>query len=241
MAYSRTFFAFQLTFAQRLAARFQLLLTDALYYYTTFTKSFGREDWEVYSAGVERAADPAEWTYQWYLARRSADPTPDDLTFYDHPLFGCFYYVVRDGTIIRPHFIQNEWPGVRPLSRARLGVRQAELRRMFAHIREHVPTAQMVLGNSWLYNLDAYRRLYPPAYTATLPTSTEDEFQFLALWGQCFDANWQPKAEITQGLLARVHTLEKLADLRLCFPYQIRQPRCSITAFYTYYGIPVNT
>jgi hypothetical protein len=48
---------------------------------------------------------------------------------------------------------------------------------MFAHIRQHVPQATAVRGNSWLYNLEAYRRLYPPAYTAVLPESAEGEFQ----------------------------------------------------------------
>lgn len=238
MAYSYAFFDLQLSFARRLAERFQLALGDTLYHYTTFTKSFGQEDWEGYLAGLAQTADPTEWTYQWYLARRDLDAAPDDVTFYGHTLFGCFYYVVRDETIIRPHFIKNEWPGQRPLSRERQVVRQAELRRMFAHIRHHVPTAQTVHGNSWLYNLEAYRRLYPPAYTAALPISVEDEFQFLALWGQCFDANWQPKAAVTQTLLDRVDTLETLADLRLCFPYQIRQPSCAIAEFYAFYEIP---
>ena len=241
MAYTRAFFDFQLSFAQRLADRFQLDLADTLYHYTTFTKSFGREKWADYVAGLEQAADPTAWTYQWYFARRDVDPTPNAVSFYDHPLFGCFYYVVRENTIIRPHFIKNELPGRRPLSQSRLEVRQAELRQMFVHIRDHVPTAETVLGNSWLYNVAAYRRLYPPAYTATLPTSTEDEFQFLALWGQCFDADWQPKAEVTQTLLDRVDWLENLANLRLCFPYQIRQPRCAITAFYAFYDIPTST
>lgn len=238
MAYAYAFFDFQLAFAQRLVDRFQLTLADAVYQYTTFSKSFGDVDWAAYCTGLAQAADRAEWTYQWYLPRRDRDPTPDDLTFYDHPLFGCFYYVVRDETIIRPHFVKNEQPGMRPLSRERQVVRQAELQRMFAHIREHVPKAQTVRGNSWAYNLAAYRRLYPPVYTATLPVSDEDEFQYLALWGQCFDTNWQPKNTVAQTLLARVDRLETLADLRFCFPYQIRQPSCSITEFYSFYDIP---
>jgi hypothetical protein len=72
---------------------------------------------------------------------------------------------------------------------------------MFAHICYHVPEARTVSGNSWMYNLEAYRRLYPPQYTATLPISEEDEFQYLALWGQCFDRDWNPKKEIAQVLV----------------------------------------
>lgn len=31
--------------------------------------------------------------------------------------------------------------------------------------------------------------------------------------------------------------IETLAELRFCFPYQIRQPSCSITEFYSFYNI----
>ncbi len=238
MTYARAFFAFQLTFAQQLAAKFQLPLADVVEQYTTFTKSFGRDGWDQYIAGLEQSADPTDWTYQWYWDHREPAPTPQDSSFAGHALFGCFYYVLRDeGRVIRPHFLKNDLPGLSPLGRERLAVRQAELSAMFTHIHKHEPQAQFVRGNSWLYNLDAYRRLFPPAYTVDLPISEYDEFQFLALWGQCFDRDWQPKADITQELLRRVDVLTDLSQLRLCFPFQIRQPQCAIAAFYRFYNI----
>ncbi|MEP7188938.1 MAG: hypothetical protein ABI901_07115, partial [Roseiflexaceae bacterium] len=153
-----------------------------------------------------------------------------------HPLFGCFYFVLRDASIIRPHFIPNDLPGMHPLSRARVAIRRAELARMFAYIEQHVPAARTVLGNSWMYNLKAYRRLYPPAYTQTMASSSAEEFQYLALWGQCFDRAWQVRDDIATELLRRVDVLTDLADLRGCFPYQIVQPCCAIDAFYTFYA-----
>lgn len=235
MVYSRAFFDFQLMFVRRLVERFDLTLSDALYHYTTFTKSFGLSDWSDYIAGLGSTTDATEWTYQWYLARRSPDAEPHASLYHGNPLFGCFYFVVRDDTVIRPHFINNDLPGIRPLSRERLDGRRAELRRMFRHIKAHVPQARAVQGNSWLYNLDAYCRLFPPEYTFLMPISTEHEFQFLALWGQCFDRHWQVRSGVTDMPLQRVNTLSNLADLRLCFPYKIRQPRCSIDAFYAFY------
>ncbi|MEM8535896.1 MAG: hypothetical protein AAGF95_34030, partial [Chloroflexota bacterium] len=174
------------------------------------------------------ASDATEWTYQWYLARRSPDAEPHDSSYHGNPLFGCFYFAVRDATIIRPHFISNDLPGMRPLSQERLDVRRAELQQMFGHIKTHVPQARAVQGNSWLYNLDAYCRLFPHEYTSSMPISTEHEFQFLALWGQCFDRHWQVRSEVADVLLQRVDALSHLADLRLCFSYQIKQPCCSI-------------
>ncbi|MEZ4859854.1 MAG: hypothetical protein R3C14_01030 [Caldilineaceae bacterium] len=238
MAYSRAFFEFQLVFAQRLATRFQFPLPEALYHYTTFTVSFGATDWAKYLAGLQQAVDPVDWTYQWYLNHRDPDVTPDATLFYDSPLFGCFYYTLkRQGTVARPHFLQNDQPGLRPLGRERLAVRQAELRRMFVFIQHHEPQAAIVLGNSWLYNLPAYRRIYPPVYTARLPILAEDEFQYLSLWGQCFDRNWQPQLAVTTKVLQRLDNLDELSNLRDCFPYQIRRPQCPIDVFYQHFQI----
>jgi hypothetical protein len=237
MAYSRAFFDFQLTFASRLAAKFNLPLADTLYHYTTFTKSFDSGAWADYVAGLHQASDATTWTYQWYCNHQQPDPQPHDSQYDAHPLFGCFYFVLRNADIIRPHFIKNDLPGMRPLSQARVAVRRAELSQMFAYIKQHVPTARTVLGNSWMYNLEAYSRLYPPAYTQSMAISSADEFQFLALWGQCFDSRWQVRTEIAAELLQRVEKLANLANLRLCFPYQILQPRCAIDAFYDFYHL----
>ena len=64
MAYSRAFFDFQLAFAQRLATKFHLPLAEIVHHYTTFTVSFGTDDWPDYIAGLESTGDPTAWTYQ---------------------------------------------------------------------------------------------------------------------------------------------------------------------------------
>jgi hypothetical protein len=242
MPYSRAFFELQLTFAGKLSEKFHLSLSDAYYRYTTLTKSLNissMDDWQACMAALDRAPDALDWIYQCYLDRQAQEPepAPGDIEFHGRPLFGCFYYIVRDTNIIRPHLVKNDLPGMRLLSRERLSERYTELQRMFAHIRQHVPVARTVLGNSWMYNLEAYRRLYPPAYTASLPASDEDEFEYLALWGQCYDYNWQIKQPIAEELLRRVDALTDLSRLRLCFPYQILNPECAIEEFYEFYGV----
>jgi hypothetical protein len=182
MAFSSAFFDLQLTFARRVAAKFDLSLAHTLYHYTTFTKIFGAAVWIEYLAGLTHAADATTWTYAWYRAHQQPDPTPDDSQYNGNPLFGCFSFAVRETTIIRPVFFKNDLPGLRPLSAGRAAVRKHEIQRMMAYIHQRVPTAQTVAGNSWLYNLAAYRRLYPPAYTVTMAINTDDEFQFLAIW-----------------------------------------------------------
>lgn len=237
MAYTKPFIAFQLEAARILARRFDLTLADALFHYTTFSKTVAdNAPWEAFAAELAAADDVVDAVYRWSQTHADPDPRPGDATYVGRPLFGCFYYVIRDETVIRPHFIKNDAHG-HPLSRARLPQRQAELRAMVAHVREHAPQATTVRGNSWLYNLEAYRRLYPPAYTAALPASDEGEFQFLARWGQLFDRNWDVRQPQGVAFLRALKQLRSLEELRRCFPYQILQPRCAVQHFFDFYGI----
>jgi len=108
---------------------------------------------------------------------------------------------------------------------------------MFTHIRGAVPAATTVLGNSWLYNLEAYTRLFPPSYTLQMEENTDGVLQQLVLWYQCYDRFWEAKPEMAAELLQRVEQVTDLADLRFCFPYQRLRPRAPIAAFYTFYDI----
>jgi hypothetical protein len=239
MAYPLAFFEPQVRLARLLAKRFNLPLSEALLRYTTAAPSLGiaEEEWLTVSPAFLAADDLAAELHAEYERRRPPDLTPGDRMFHGRPLFGCFSYAVREGGVIRPHFVANDLPDLHPLSAERVGARQVELRRLFAHVQAHVPEATTVLGNSWLYNLAAYRRLFPATYTAQLPASDEDEFQYLALWGQCYDRAWQPRPEIVSALFERVEMLTELANLRHCFPYQILQPKCPIGAFYGEYRL----
>jgi hypothetical protein len=235
--YTHAFFAFQVEVARILVRRFDLTLLDALFHYTTFSKTaLCGADWAVFAEGLTKADHPASYAANWYSAHRDPDPAPDDTVFHGRPLFGCFYCIVRDETVIRPHFIKND-RDERPLSASRMAARCAELGAMFAHIQQHEPQATTVQGNSWLYNLHAYRRLFPPSYTAELPESNEGEFQFLARWGQLFDRDWDVRQPHGERFLHALEHLERLDDLQHCFRDQILRPRCAITDFYEYYGL----
>lgn len=239
MAYPVAFFVPQLRLARFLSERFDLTLSDALRDYTTAARSLGVSDegWPSIASALLAADDLVAALHAEYERRRTPDPRPGDTTFYGRPLFGCFSYLVRDDTIIRLHFVANDLPGHRPLGRERVAARRAELRALFAHVQAYVPAATTVLGNSWLYHIPAYRRLFPVAYTAYLPESDEGEFQYLATWGQCYDRTWHLRPEVIATLFQRTEQLTDLAALRHCFPYQILQPASPITAFYAEYGL----
>src|SRR4030095_16601207 len=99
---------------------------------------------------------------------------------------GCCGYGRLDGERIRLHFRNAETEGHAPLGIARRDRRIAELRALFEHAKRTAHLSVRVVGASWLYNLEAYRRLFPPSYLATARV-LPDRFQRMPLWGQFLD------------------------------------------------------
>ena len=104
--------------------------------------------------------------------------------------FGCFSFEPPNEGVIRIHFSPNDTQdGVGPLAHPKYSRRVAELADMFAFIRrEHGTEAKFVAGGSWLYNLEAYRRLFPSAYIASLRINTTPSgLAGGSWWGQFVD------------------------------------------------------
>mgnify|MGYP003351265858 FL=1 len=159
----REFFDLQLDFARRVAPIAGISLADAVLGYTNvyvrlaIGRAFDPEHpvWRDYAAGLERADDPGAWTYQFHLTRPLEGPPGVEA------VFGCFAYTLESPQRLRLHFENREERGVAPLSLERAEARREELRRLLAHARQAHPSLREVAGVSWLYNLPAYRRLFP--------------------------------------------------------------------------------
>ena len=104
----------------------------------------------------------------------------------------------------------------------------------------HVPSAKTVEGHSWLYNLAAYTRLFPPSYTHDMKENPYGVLDQMVLWYQCYDRFWEVKPAIAAELLQRVEKVTDLADLRHCFPYQRLRTKAPIAEFYTFYEIALS-
>ena len=237
--YPRRFFEINILFAQRIAEVSNQALDDALLNYTILYTRFGlgrdfdpaNPTWQEYLGGLHRAKDLTEWTVRFYLAR----PAQADLPA-DQPDFGCFSYAVWPDNRIRLHFHNAETPENSPLSRHRIDVRLSELRQMFAYVKRHIENPTTVVGGSWLYNIEAYRRLFPPAFLATAQVSDAD-FPFLALWGQFLDRNWQIKEDLAGQFLDCLKARCDLEGVKRCFPYPVRRLECPVQCFYAFYGV----
>jgi hypothetical protein len=231
MPYTSDFFALHVRFAKALNHRFGLSIGEALFRYTPFALHFEQD---IFRRDALAASNPLEWAVASYEQRREASIEADSF-FGEYRLFGRFYYAVRDGHIIRPHIAPVS--GCSPLlSRQSRPTLLADLSRMFGHIRQHHPQADTVVGNSWLYNLPAYRSLYPALFTRNMAVSMEDEFFYLALWGQFYHRDWRIREGAANELLKRVANLDELGNLQRCFPFQILMPKCNIDAFFDFYN-----
>jgi hypothetical protein len=236
--YPRRFFEINVLFALKIAEVSDQALEGALFNYTVLYRRFGlgqdrnpaHPTWQAYLNGLRRAPDLTDWTYQFYLAQPQADVPSGQ------PDFGCFSYDVWPDNRIRLHFHNAELPEYSPLSRQRLDARLSELRAMFGHLKRTVPSPATVIGCSWLYNIEAYRRLFPPAFLATAQVSYAD-FPFLVLWGQFLDRNWQIKEDLAGRFLDCLGRARDLEAAKRCFPYPVLRLECPVQPFYDFYGI----
>jgi hypothetical protein len=237
----REYFEVQLLFAERLAELTPLGIADACLAFTNLHRRFGLGDatksapnteWMRFAAGLERCAstpDRLEWTMAFFI---DAPPEPAPVL-----VFGCFKYDPPNAEgIVRIHFNNRDSAdGVGPLDHRKVDRRVAELREMFGHIRAHHPDARTVMGASWLYNLDAYRRLFPEEYVASRFEPDRLRLNGTSSWGQLLDFSGSVKPAVRQALLDNLRNLDIAAPWR-AFPLRALGVLGGIEHFYLRYG-----
>ena len=115
--------------------------------------------------------------------------------------------------------------------------RKQELKAMFTHIKQTYPHATTVKGGSWLYNLEAYRRLFPSSFgESRQPFELSRRTQGMHYWGQFIDRNGQIKPELAQKLLENLKSVdeEHVGD---SFPFPPLLTEAPLEDFYKFYGI----
>lgn len=242
MRYPREFFAVQLAFAQKMAALTQQSYAETILQKTAFYRIFGLDWsfdpsnplWQNYLAGLHRTDADLDWTYQFYLAHL------DNIPEYNTPRWGCFSYEYWPKyRNIRMHFSGLlDASGYGPLTSLRKEARMAELRSMFAHIKETHPDARSVRGGSWIYNRSQYTRLFPTEYgqSAQIDKNTSHT-QARGLWGQFLRYTNHINEQVQATFLERVASLDDPEKFVQCFPYQVMTVKAPIEAFYVFYGV----
>jgi hypothetical protein len=237
----RGYFEVQLLFAETVADRMSRTLPDTCLKFTNLHRrlGLGRTDggtvsaqWTRYAAGLERCESRAgrlEWTVAFF-----ADTPPKKSV--TRP-FGCFSYeVLNPDHVVRIHFgNRDSADGCGPLARAKADRRISELREMFGFIRTNHSSARTVRGGSWLYNLEAYRQLFPPDYASSTFEPQHVRLDGTSSWGQVLDSRGFVKPAIRQALLANIANVDIGAPWR-AFPLRALGAQSAIEHFYQFYG-----
>lgn len=236
------YFALQLRFADHLATRLAIPFPDAVARFTNLHRRFG--------LGGEAHGLPSR-LWQEYLGALAAAPTrrarlditlatyraaPEETPPAGQSCFGCFSFEPPDtaGTV-RIHFVSTDpRDGDGPLSRARQPQRMAELRAMVRCLRQAHPTAREVGGTSWLYNLEAYRRLFPPEYGASRTLPARLRLTGSSSWGQFLDHREAIKPALRARFLGGLSELDPAAPWR-SFPLPALVTRAPIALFQAFY------
>lgn len=240
MRLDRSYFDVQGGFAARVADITGLPLSEACRLHTAFYALAQDNDvgvpaslqnfdpahpaWVRFTEAVEEGADPAEVAYQVYL---DGDAEADD------PLGPCFAHDYwPEERLVRIHFTNNA--AGTALRSAQVDDRRAELRAIVAAVTRDHPDAAVVRGMSWLYHLEAYRRLFPPAFIAGLRPAGKPH-QFAALWCQLIDRFGVVKPALADPFLAAVDQATTMAELDAAFPLEVLATSAEVRVFADHY------
>lgn len=237
--YTKALFDLEIEFAQTVAALSGLPLARTLLDYTNFYIRFGlgrdfdptHPVWLEYLAGLREGADPREWTYDFYLRRPDAIAAPALVA-----TVGCFSYGRLSSDRIRLHFHNAETDGRSPLAIEYRDRRLAELAELFAHVKRTASDAQRVVGASWLYNLEAYRRLFPASYVATARV-VGDRFRHMPSWRQFVNRHGNIRESMARQFRERLGRQSSLDGLSQCFPFQVLAVESPVREFYEFLAV----
>jgi hypothetical protein len=239
LIFAKEFFDIQISLAERMQTLCGVPLASALLDYTNLyiRLGFGRgfdpqhDGWRAYLAGIDNASDIREWTYQCYLREPETATTPPVVA-----VFGCFSYGLIDGGRVRLHFKNAEETGCSPLAFNRIEHRRAELTALFAHVKQTAGEDVRIIGGSWLYNLDAYRRLFPSAFCASA-SRADHRFRYMSLWGQFVNHRGKVKETVAREFLNSVAQCSDVTQLAKCFLLQVLTVEAGARNFYDFYGV----
>ncbi|RYG32237.1 MAG: hypothetical protein EON93_11595 [Burkholderiales bacterium] len=243
---ARTFFGVQLHYADVLAAKAGIPLADAITFHTNFHRLFAYGNLSKmppdpeFTALIARVAATPDKSKRLDIlidayALRAPDPWPADrYPFGDH-----FAHEApnADGAI-RIHFRNRFNANAHgPLHASNLAQRRADLTDMITSITALWPDTQAIIGGSWLYNLEAYRRLFPAEFGASrTPLVGPRPTHGLSTWGQFLDYRGQAKPDVVARFEQTLEAID-IAQPWLSFPYQVLSTTAPFTVFRREYGI----
>jgi len=222
MDFAPAFFELQLRLARRVAELAPMPLEQALLEYTHLYIRMGcgrRPDagsarWQEYLAGLKRNADSVAWTCEFRARARAWDTGP--------PLervCGCFSYSRLAPARVRLHFYSDPACAESSLAAQHAPARRRELATLLGALARSEPATQVV-GQSWLYGVEAYRRLFPAPWLESART-VPPPWQRLPLWGQLVDRHGQVRPALQERFMQQLEAAAALNQLAACFAFPV--------------------
>ena len=238
------YFEVQLTLANEVAARSGASLADAVASCTNLHRRFGYGTigtdesppaWHEFLVAVGSATtlgDRTQCAVDAYVAGQ------DQSVPAGREIFGCFGFDPPDGDGgVRLHFFNRDAAdGVGPLSASKADRRRAELTALTAAALSGHPTARHVVGGSWLYHLEAYRRLFPRDYVESRTPAEPVRLNGTSSWGQLLDHQERVKPHVRDEVLRNLGALDPTAPWRV-FPLRPLRTSAPIASFAAFYGV----
>lgn len=217
------FFDLQLHFARRVGELGGVSFLQAVGSHTNVYVRLGmgprldvnNPDWQDYLAGLATASEPAAWTRAVHARRRhiAAGSTVTDTE-------GCFSCALIEPGRARLHFHAGPGTAESPLAEAHLPRRRRELYSLVSRLIASSSVPVQIVGASWLYNLRAYRSLFPEPYRARLQPIAHPH-QRMPLWGQFLRRDRSVRPEAGARFLEGIAQASSLCELDRCFPFAV--------------------
>ena len=227
MVPDRAYFAVQRRFAERWAALAPVPIETAYLECTT---------WYHQAAGLGREFDPRHPTWQKLIAEVSDSADPDGVVHAaalrnepdvpPGPILDWSWDA--DDHTVRLHFFPQRSADGHPLAHRHLPDRQREFRDLVRRAALEHPDDAWLRGRSWLYSIEAYRRIFPDVFIAVLEP-LEPDLQFLACWGQLLDGAWRTRTDVASVLLRGVEVASTTDELEAAFPHPMLQSRVPLS------------
>ncbi len=238
--YPKELFHLIIKYAEKRSEISNIDLIETIKSHTPIYYLIGNYDWEFKEDSIywkeflqryENGEDLVELVYDMYIKNYQE--------FSNHKWFGCFRYrFVEDENgegIIKMHFLNDRTSKEGPLASSQKENRLKELKDLFEDVKKNHPNAKYVQGGSWLYNLEAYRRLFPKEYFVGMK-SISPKPQMLVIWGQFVNSEWGLNKERAERFLSRLEKAKTEEDLNNIFELIELFPRCEIKYFYDFYS-----
>jgi hypothetical protein len=243
---ARGFFGLQLRYADALARTGVAPLAGAITFHTNLHRLFaygnlGKDKPDpAFLDLVGRAVSAPDEAARLDLIITAYADRPEDAWSSDRCPFGKHFACEEPNAegVVRIHFRNKaNADAVGPLDISNTEYRRTELKEMFGHVARTWPQAKTVNGASWLYNTEAYRRLFPAEYTASRtpllgPRSTHG----LSHWGQFLDFRGYLKPNVAETFYANLKALDPKQPW-LAFPYPVLQTTAPFEVFSREYGV----